>query len=85
MQIFHRRFAMNCSEKRISMEQGKIKNKVQEEKKQTIGTSVAPLEQNTELTDATKERKLIRTPRSKKSRAEVQISSAAPSPEDLAE
>ena len=66
MQIFHRRFAMNCSEKRISMEQGQIKNKVQQEKKKTIGATVAPLEQNTELTDATKERKLIRTPRSKK-------------------
>lgn len=48
------------------MQSGQIKSVVQEEKKRSIVTSVAPLEQNTELTDSTKERKLIRTPRSKK-------------------
>ena len=47
------------------MEQGQIKS-TQEQPKKTITKSVASLEQNVEMTDLTKERKLIRTPRSKK-------------------
>lgn len=49
------------------MEQGQIKSRMQEQKKNmTVGSTVAPLEQNVEMTDLTKERKLIRKPRSKR-------------------
>lgn len=45
---------------------GLIKNAEETQTKHRNSTPVASLEQNTELTDATKEKKLIRKPRSKK-------------------